>query len=171
MLLVKHVCVCSPLTSFYLEVEYWDGWSQIKVHTDDRTQAHGAQSSLAVARPSINRCRRCLTSVNVPPWSPSEPSTYKTLWIVIVSGRSSVRERSLRIFKPHQDTIYWIWLRGLVDGLNYRRLNPIIVLMQFPTKIRSTSYKTVVIEFFIMLPKPRINDVNSLLLTSWRQHP
>jgi len=31
------------------------GRSQIKVHTDERTQAHSAQSSLAVTRPSINR--------------------------------------------------------------------------------------------------------------------
>jgi len=43
---------------------YIDGRSQNKVHTDELTQVHSAQSSLAVTHP-INRRRRCLTSVNV----------------------------------------------------------------------------------------------------------
>jgi len=34
---------------------YMDGRSQIKVHTDERTQVHIAQSSLAVTHPSTNR--------------------------------------------------------------------------------------------------------------------
>jgi len=33
------VCVCGHLTSVYLEIEYWDGRSQIKVHTIERTHA------------------------------------------------------------------------------------------------------------------------------------
>jgi len=45
---------------------YIDGRSQIKVHTDERTHAHSAPSSLTVTHPSTNRGRRCLTSVNVP---------------------------------------------------------------------------------------------------------
>jgi len=45
---------------------YIDGRSQIKVHTDERTQAHSALSSLTVTHPSTNRGRHCLTSVNVP---------------------------------------------------------------------------------------------------------
>jgi len=45
---------------------YINGRTQIKVHTDERTQVHSARSSLAVAHPSTNRGRCCLTSVNVP---------------------------------------------------------------------------------------------------------
>jgi len=45
---------------------YVDGRSQIKVHTDERTQVQSAWSSLTVTHPSTNRGRRCLTSVNVP---------------------------------------------------------------------------------------------------------
>jgi len=40
-----------------------DGRPQIKVHTDERTQVHSAQSSLEVTHPSINRVRRYKTSV------------------------------------------------------------------------------------------------------------
>jgi len=42
------------VTSFYLEYEYLDGRSQIKVHTDKRTPAYGAQCSLAVTHPGTN---------------------------------------------------------------------------------------------------------------------
>jgi len=42
---------------------YMDGRSQIKVHTDEQTQVHNAQSSLAVTHPITNRARRYLTSV------------------------------------------------------------------------------------------------------------
>jgi len=56
--------------SFYVRVSTMtaniDGRSQIKVHTDERTQVHSAQSSLTVTHPSTNRGRRCITSVNVP---------------------------------------------------------------------------------------------------------
>ena len=44
-----------------------DGRSQIKVHTDKRTQVHIAQFSLGVTHPSINRDRRDLTTVNESP--------------------------------------------------------------------------------------------------------
>ena len=47
--------------------------SQIKVHTDERTQVHSAQSSLAVTHPGTNRARRSLTSVTeslTEHWSP-----------------------------------------------------------------------------------------------------
>jgi len=36
---------------------YMDGRSQIKVHNDERTQVHSAQSSVAVTHPSTNRAR------------------------------------------------------------------------------------------------------------------
>ena len=52
---------------------YLDGRSQIKVHTDERTQVHSAQSSLAVTHQGTNRARRSLTSVTESPskhWSP-----------------------------------------------------------------------------------------------------
>ena len=52
---------------------YLDGRSQIKVHTDERTQVRSAQSSLAVTHPGTNRARRSLTSVTESPskhWSP-----------------------------------------------------------------------------------------------------
>jgi len=55
-----------------------DGRSQIKVHTDERTQVHSARSSFAVTHPSTNRARRYLTSVTESPskhWSP--PRTYR----------------------------------------------------------------------------------------------
>jgi len=42
-------------------VGYMDGLSQIKVHTNDRTQVHSAQSSLETTHPSINRARRNLS--------------------------------------------------------------------------------------------------------------
>jgi len=45
---------------------YIDGRSQIRVHTDERTQIHSAQSSLTVTHPSTNRGRRCITPVNMP---------------------------------------------------------------------------------------------------------
>jgi len=45
---------------------YIDGRSQIKVHTDERTQVHSAWSSLTVTHPSTNQGWCCLTSVNVP---------------------------------------------------------------------------------------------------------
>jgi len=45
---------------------YIDGWSQIQVHTNERTQVHNAQSSLVVTYPSTNQGRRALTSVNMP---------------------------------------------------------------------------------------------------------
>jgi len=56
---------------------YINGRSQIKVHTDERTQVHNAQSSLAVTHPSTNRARRYLTSVTESPskyWSPPRTS-------------------------------------------------------------------------------------------------
>jgi len=46
-------CVCSPLTHFTSKSSICR--SRIEVHTDERTQAHGAQSSLEVTRLSINR--------------------------------------------------------------------------------------------------------------------
>jgi len=52
---------------------YMGGQSQIKVHTDERTQVHSAQSSLAVTHPSTNQARCYLTSVTESPskhWSP-----------------------------------------------------------------------------------------------------
>jgi len=50
----------------YMDV---DGRSQIKVHTDERTQVHSVQSSMAVTHPSTNRTRRYLTSVTIHPAS------------------------------------------------------------------------------------------------------
>jgi hypothetical protein len=44
----------------------YDGRSQFKVHTDERTQVHSTRLFLAVTHPSINRGRRALTSVNEP---------------------------------------------------------------------------------------------------------
>jgi len=55
------------------DIRYIDGRSQIKVHTDEWTQVHIAQSSLVVTHPSTNRTRRFLTSVTESPskhWSP-----------------------------------------------------------------------------------------------------
>ena len=52
---------------------HMDGRSQIKVHTDERTQVHSVQSSLAVTHPRINRSRRYLTAVTESSskrWSP-----------------------------------------------------------------------------------------------------
>jgi len=37
-----------------------DGRSQIKVHTEERTQVYSVLSSLAVTHPSTNHGRRCL---------------------------------------------------------------------------------------------------------------
>jgi len=46
----------STITAIY-------GRSQIKVQTDERTQVHSAQSSLAVTHPSTNWARRYLSPV------------------------------------------------------------------------------------------------------------
>jgi len=60
------VCVCvrvCPLTSFYLEVEFWDGRSKIIRSTPTNGPirfVHSAQSSLAVHRPSTNRASTLL---------------------------------------------------------------------------------------------------------------
>jgi len=69
---------------------YIDGRSQIKVHTDKRTQVHSAQPSLAVTHPGTNRARRYLTSVIESPsnhWSPPRCLFYfgrlvRVLWEV-----------------------------------------------------------------------------------------
>jgi hypothetical protein len=56
---------------------YMDGRSHIKVHTDERTQVHSAQSFLAVTHPGTNRARFSLTSVTESPskhWSPMKSS-------------------------------------------------------------------------------------------------
>jgi len=50
-----------------------DGQSQIKVHTDKRTQVHSAQSSLAVIHPSTNQAWRYLASVTEFPASIGRP--------------------------------------------------------------------------------------------------
>jgi len=57
--LTDWLLVVSTLTSFNLDYEYMDGRSQIKVCTDKRTPAHGAQCSLAVTHPGTNRGRCC----------------------------------------------------------------------------------------------------------------
>jgi len=53
---------------------YIDGRSQIKVHTDERTQVRSTWSSLTVTHSSTNRGRCCLTSVNVPLSSHRKPA-------------------------------------------------------------------------------------------------
>jgi len=42
---------------------FMDGRSQIKVHTDERAEVHGARSFLVVTHPSTNRGRHALTSL------------------------------------------------------------------------------------------------------------
>ena len=52
-----------------------DGWPQIKVHTDERTQVHSAQCPLVVTHTSTNRGN--LTSVNESPsYSIANPYFY-----------------------------------------------------------------------------------------------
>jgi len=46
---------------------YMDGRSEIKVHTDERTQVHSAQTSLVVTHRSTNWARRYLTSLTESP--------------------------------------------------------------------------------------------------------
>jgi len=61
-----------------------DGRSQIKVHTDERTQVSSARSSLTVTHPSTNRTRRYLTSVTESPckhWSHCRPLHAGVNWI------------------------------------------------------------------------------------------
>jgi len=57
---------------------YMDGRSQIKVHTDERTQVYSAQSSLVVNHPSTNRAWRYSTSLTESlskHWSPLRTSS------------------------------------------------------------------------------------------------
>jgi len=42
------------------DVDDIDDWSQIKVHTDERTQVHSARSSLTVTHPSIHPGRQII---------------------------------------------------------------------------------------------------------------
>jgi hypothetical protein len=63
---VKHAWL---LVGYWFNVDakskmIYDGRSQFQVHTDERTQVHSAQPSLAVTHPSTNRDRRALTSMN-----------------------------------------------------------------------------------------------------------
>jgi len=61
---------------------YMDGRSQIKVHTNERTQVHSAQSSLAVTHPSTKRARHYLTSVTESlnkHWSSRQCQSVKTV--------------------------------------------------------------------------------------------
>ena len=58
---------------------YMDGRSQIKVHTDERTQVHSAQSSLVIAHPGTNRARCFLTSV-----TESSSKHWSPLWTAIL---------------------------------------------------------------------------------------
>ena len=62
--LLRHYVVCYRPFSL---TAILDGRSQIKVHTDKRTQVHSAQCSLVVTHPSTNRDRRDLTTVNETP--------------------------------------------------------------------------------------------------------
>jgi len=76
---------------------YMDGRSQIKVHTDERTQVHSAQSSLVVTHPSTNRAGRYLTSVTESPSStprtlPFWPSLHPTLCHTPLTPLPLVRE-------------------------------------------------------------------------------
>jgi len=66
---------------------YLDGRAQIKVHTDEWTRVHSAQSSLVVTHPSTNRARRYLTSVTESPsklWSPLRTSVHHRIMIIII---------------------------------------------------------------------------------------
>jgi len=67
------------------------GWSQIKVHTDEQTQVHSAQPSLAVTHPSTNQAQCYLTSMTKSPskhWSPPRKqedigqSTVQDAWYI-----------------------------------------------------------------------------------------
>ena len=51
--------------------------SQIKVHTDERTQVLGVRSSLMVTHPSTGRGRRALISVNESPSKQRSPDSVK----------------------------------------------------------------------------------------------
>jgi len=63
------VCVCSHLMYFLPRSRVLR--RSVTDYADERTQAHSAQSSLAVTRPSINQDRRSLTSVATElSWSP-----------------------------------------------------------------------------------------------------
>jgi len=79
----KRVLVCIGTVIWFIlrpcqhDNGYIDGRSQIKVHTDERTQVHSAQPSQAVTHPGTNRARRYLTSVIESPskhWSPPRTS-------------------------------------------------------------------------------------------------
>jgi len=70
----SHICLIH-FTSVSARQRLYDGRSQIKVHTDERTQVYSAQ---VVTHPSTYRGRRALTSVNVPQsWPLSPPQVYK----------------------------------------------------------------------------------------------
>jgi len=87
--------------------------------TNERTQAHCTPSSLAVTRPSNNRGRRCLTSVNVPlssPWSPPQASSSFTRWHHWASrGRHSIVALinevliSVSIIPLSEENMTWYW--------------------------------------------------------------
>jgi hypothetical protein len=64
---------------------YLDGRSHIKVHTDERTQVHSAQSSLAVTHPGATRARRSLTSVT------ESPSKHCVLCICAINKKHELK--------------------------------------------------------------------------------
>ena len=92
---------------------YMDGRSQIKVHIDERTQVHSAQSSLAVIHPGTNRARRNLTSVTESPskhWSPwvSDWCDYRVC---------NIRLRSLRLWWQIIYTLAYLLRRGTIRAM------------------------------------------------------
>jgi len=90
-----------------------DGRSQIKVHTDERTHVHSAQSSLAVTHPSTNRARRYLNSVTE---SPSKH--WSTLDSMVESKRPHLLCFSFATFFHH---IFYLTLLDICRAIIFKQ--------------------------------------------------
>jgi len=101
-----------------------DGRSQIKVHADEWTQVHSAQSSLVVTHPSTNRARQYLSTVTESPckhWSPTR-TLANSFTAVLLKGIFKIHaERLGQPVGRGKGTAWGTLPRRMVDVVNEGR--------------------------------------------------
>jgi hypothetical protein len=83
---------------FDLRPCYLDGRSQIKVHTDERTQVHSAQSSLAVTHPGTNRAGLDVAQLQ---WPSHRASVGRHCGPLSVRGKDVILQQYKSLVRPH----------------------------------------------------------------------
>jgi len=106
---------------------WWPPWSKIHLQLNRHQEKwipnselptinHSAQSSLAVTRPSINRGRRCWTSVNVPlswPWSPPTGSLLSKVLMLAAKTSRKYGVCCARDYETPYETPSYEWMLTL----------------------------------------------------------